>query len=386
MDREIRLGIVGYGNMGTSHSKWITGGLIPNLKLTCICDISEVRRAEAKKILPSDVSIFDDYDSMLESGNMDAVLVAVPHYLHPGMAIKAMKKGYHVLVEKPAGVYAKQIREMNEEAEKHPELIFGMMFNQRTNPLYKKVKEIMDSGKLGSLRRVTWIITSWYRTQKYYDSSSWRATWSGEGGGVLVNQAPHNLDLLQYLTGMPVSMRAYLKYGSHRKIDVEDDVTAYFEYPNGASGVLITCTHDPIGTDLLEIHGDNGKIIVEGNSKLTVKILNKSENELNETMGFREMNALLKGEGTEPLCSVETYEMPEKWDIQHIDILKNFTNTILGKETLIAPGSDGIKAVQIANSMHLSSWLDKDVSLPVDEDLFYSELKKRIDKELKKNE
>jgi len=374
----VRVGLVGYGNMGKSHAKWIHGGMVPGLVLSAICDNDEKTLALAKETYKDDVSYFDDYDKMVASKKVDAVIIAVPHYFHPPFAIKAMKEGLHVMVEKPAGVYTKQVEEMDSEAKKHPELVYAMMLNQRANPLYMKIKEMLDEGRIGSIRRVSWIATSWWRTQKYYDSSPWRATWSGEGGGVLVNQAPHNLDLMLWLFGMPKRMTAHLKYGSHRDISVEDDVTAYFEYENGASGVFITCTHDALGTDRLEIHGDKGKIIINDSSEVIVKTLYKSEDEYNKTLDFRHMLALIHGEAGEKLFEEERFTMPENWEKQHVDMLKNLSDAILHGAKLIAPGAEGIKEVQLSNSMHLSSWFGKEVEIPFDGDLFLSELNKRI--------
>lgn len=376
----VRYGVIGIGNMGTSHSGWLAGGKIPGATLTAVCDIDEKRRAWAKENLP-EVAVFEDYKELLDSKLVDAVIIAVPHYLHPEMAIEALKRNINTMVEKPAGVYASQIREMNAEAEKHPDVKFAMMFNQRTNPLYQKVKEILDAGTIGELRRVTWIITSWWRTQKYYDSSAWRATWAGEGGGVLVNQAPHQLDLLQWLCGMPSLMEAHLKYGSHRDITVEDDVTAYFEYPNGATGTFITCTHDALGTDRLEIHGDNGKIIITDSKCVTVKKMDKPEDVWNHELDFRQMLALVKGQTQQKLYTEETFECPENWDQQHIDVLINFTNAIAKGEELIAPGAEGIKAVEIANAMFLSDWLGHAVTIPVDDELFYAKLQEKVQEE-----
>lgn len=376
----VRYGVIGIGNMGTSHSGWLAGGKIPGATLTAVCDIDEKRRAWAKENLP-EVAVFEDYKELLDSKLVDAVIIAVPHYLHPEMAIEALKRNINTMVEKPAGVYASQIREMNAEAEKHPDVKFAMMFNQRTNPLYQKVKEILDAGTIGELRRVTWIITSWWRTQKYYDSSAWRATWAGEGGGVLVNQAPHQLDLLQWLCGMPSLMEAHLKYGSHRDITVEDDVTAYFEYPNGATGTFITCTHDALGTDRLEIHGDNGKIIITDSKCVTVKKMDKPEDVWNHELDFRQMLALVKGQTQQKLYTEETFECPENWDQQHIDVLINFTNAIAKGEELIAPGAEGIKAVEIANAMFLSDWLGHAVTIPVDDELFYEKLQEKVREE-----
>ena len=376
----VRYGVIGIGNMGTSHSGWLAGGKIPGATLTAVCDIDEKRRAWAKENLP-EVAVFEDYKELLDSKLVDAVIIAVPHYLHPEMAIEALKRNINTMVEKPAGVYASQIREMNAEAEKHPDVKFAMMFNQRTNPLYQKVKEILDAGTIGELRRVTWIITSWWRTQKYYDSSAWRATWAGEGGGVLVNQAPHQLDLLQWLCGMPSLMEAHLKYGSHRDITVEDDVTAYFEYPNGATGTFITCTHDALGTDRLEIHGDNGKIIITDSKCVTVKKMDKPEDVWNHELDFRQMLALVKGQTQQKLYTEETFECPENWDQQHIDVLINFTKAIAKGEELIAPGAEGIKAVEIANAMFLSDWLGHAVTIPVDDELFYEKLQEKVQEE-----
>ena len=376
----VRYGVIGIGNMGTSHSGWLAGGKIPGATLTAVCDIDEKRRAWAKENLP-EVAVFEDYKELLDSKLVDAVIIAVPHYLHPEMAIESLKRNINTMVEKPAGVYASQIREMNAEAEKHPDVKFAMMFNQRTNPLYQKVKEILDAGTIGELRRVTWIITSWWRTQQYYDSSAWRATWAGEGGGVLVNQAPHQLDLLQWLCGMPSLMEAHLKYGSHRDITVEDDVTAYFEYPNGATGTFITCTHDALGTDRLEIHGDNGKIIITDSKCVTVKKMDKPEDVWNHELDFRQMLALVKGQTQQKLYTEETFECPENWDQQHIDVLINFTNAIAKGEELIAPGAEGIKAVEIANAMCLSDWLGHAVTIPVDDELFYAKLQEKVQEE-----
>ena len=213
---------------------------------------------------------------MVTSGKVDAVVTTVPHYLHPEMAIYALAHGVHVLVDKPAGVYAKQVREMNEFAATKPELTFAIMFNQRTNNLYQRLKEIVSSGELGSIRRTNWIINSWWRPQSYYDQSEWRATWGGEGGGVLVNQAPHQLDLWQWICGMPKAISAKVIYGAHRDIAVDNDVTAVADYGNGATGVFVTCTHDVIGTDRLEIDLDGGKIVVEKSKTATVSRLNKT--------------------------------------------------------------------------------------------------------------
>ena len=380
--KQVRFGIVGIGQMGGSHAEWLSQGKVKNATLAAVCDINPQKKEWASEKLPEDVKFFDNYIDMLDSGEIDAVLIATPHYDHPIIAMEALKRDLHTLVEKPAGVYTKKVREMNELAESKPHLVFGMMFNQRTNPLYQKIKEIVARGDIGDIRRTNWIITTWWRPQAYYDMSSWRATWNGEGGGVLANQAPHQLDLWQWICGMPTKVRANLQYGSHRNIAVEDDVTAFVEYENGATGTFITCTHDIIGTDRFEIHGDKGKILVEGSKKVTVSRLKESENELNKRMTFADVANLFRGEGMSDLMDVEEFEIPDQWGTQHINVMINFTEAILEGKDLLAPGTDGIRGVTLANAMHLSSWLGKDIELPFDEDLFLSELEKRKAEEL----
>ena len=380
--KKVRFGIVGIGQMGGSHAEWLAGGKVENAVLAAVCDVNPQKKEWAAEKLPQDVKFYDNYIDMLDSGEIDAVLIATPHYDHPVIAIEALNRDLHTLVEKPAGVYTKKVREMNAVAESKPHLVFGMMFNQRTNPLYQRIKEIVANGEIGEIRRTNWIITTWWRPQAYYDMSSWRATWNGEGGGVLANQAPHQIDLWQWICGMPTKVRANLQYGSHRNIAVEDDVTAFVEYENGATGTFITCTHDIMGTDRFEIHGDKGKILVEGSKKVTVSRLKESENELNERMTFADVANLFRGQGMYDLMDVEEFEIPDQWGTQHVNVMINFTKAILEGTPLLAPGTDGIKGVTIANAMHLSSWLGQEVEIPFDEDLFLEELEKRKAEEL----
>ena len=315
------------------------------------------------------------------SGKVDAVVTTVPHYFHPEMAIFALDHGIHALVDKPAGVYTKQVREMNEFAAIKPDLTFAIMFNQRTNKLYQRLKEIIASGELGSICRTNWIINSWWRPQSYYDQSAWRATWGGEGGGVLVNQAPHQLDLWQWMCGMPKAISAKVVYGAHRDIVVDNDVTAVADYGNGATGVFITCTHDVTGTDRLEIGLDAGKIVVENSKVATVSRLRKPENVMNATMTMRQVGMMVRGGNLDELFTTETIENADGWGVQHATVLENFAANILDGTPLIAPGADGINGVALANTILLSSWLGKKVELPLDEDLYLAELNKRIAEE-----
>ncbi len=364
---KVRLGIIGYGNMGSGHAKNILEGKSPEIELTAIADINPDRLQAAKEEMPGTTVLFDDAEKMMDSGLLDAVHIAIPHYDHPKYAIMALKKGLHVMVEKPAGVYTKQAREMNEEAAKHPELAFGMMFNQRTNCVYRKMKELVSNGTIGELKRVNWIITDWYRTQSYYDSGAWRATWSGEGGGVLLNQCPHQLDLFQWICGLPVKVDAHLQFGKWHDIEVEDDVTAYVEFENGATGCFITTTGDAPGTNRFEVTGTKGTLICEDN-KLILKQLEIDEREWcrTEKRGF-----------AVPPYTVSEVETDGKNE-QHPGVLNAFAAHILRGEPLIAEGAEGIRGLTLSNAMHLSAFLGHPVEIPFDEDLYYEELMKRV--------
>lgn len=380
--KTVRLGIIGIGAQGGTYAGFISEGKVKNMVIGAICDIDPAKKAMCAEKYP-DVPFYDNYIDMLESGDVDAVVTTVPHYLHPEMGIEALKRDIHALLEKPAGVYTKQVKELNEFAATKPELTFAIFFNQRTNPLYQKVKEIIDNGEIGNIRRTNWMITTWWRPQGYYDQSAWRATWSGEGGGVLVNQAPHQIDLLQWICGMPKKVYSNVKYGYQRDIAVEDEVTTILDYGNGATGVFITCTHDIIGTDRFEIVGDKGKIVVDDSKKITIRRLHKSEQEMSATMSWADAMKVFMGGDLGEIYSEEVLEFESVWGEQHISVLENFAANIVEGKPLLAPGSDGINGVALANAIHLSSWLGKEVELPVDEDVYLAELNKKIEEEKK---
>ena len=364
MDK-VRLGIIGIGNMGSGHLKNILEGKVPEMEVTAVADRQEGRRAWAKEHLPESVVIFEEGTDLITAGVCDGVLIAVPHYQHPELTIEAMNHGLHVMCEKPAGVYTKQVREMNETAEKC-DRVFGMMFNQRTNCIYRKMHELVVGGELGAIKRVNWIVTDWYRTQSYYDSGSWRATWDGEGGGVLLNQCPHNMDLIQWICGMPSKVQAFCHNGKWHDIEVEDDVTAYLEYPNGATGVFVTTTADAPGTNRFEITLEMGKLVCE-NEKLMLHKLSENERTFCKTA---------KGGFDTPECTVTEVETDGENE-QHVGVLKAFAGRILNGTPLVADGVEGINGLTLSNAMHLSSWLKREVEIPFDEDLFLEELNKR---------
>ena len=385
---KIKLGIIGVGAQGGAYAGFLTGrggmpGMPPapqpeHMELGALCDIDPEKEKMCKEKYP-EFPFFKDWKEMVDSGKVDAVVTTVPHYLHHEIAIYCLEHGMNVLVEKPAGVRAKDVMAMNKCAAEHPDVAFGIMFNQRTNKLYQKIKEIVASGELGEIRRSNWIINTWWRPDSYYQQSEWRATWGGEGGGVLVNQAPHQLDLWQWICGIPKTVYAKRLCGCHRKIDVENAVTIVTTYENGATGSFITCTHDAIGTDRLEIDLDKGKIVVEDSKKATIYRMKKSEAEMNDTMSMMEVAMLTMGNSAGGgLYDIEEFENTDGWGVQHVTVMENFAQHILTGSPLLAPGSDGINGVNLANATQLSSWLGKEVDNPVDPELDAAELNKRI--------
>ena len=362
---KVRYGIVGLGNMGSQHFMFLKNGEIEGACVGAVCDTAPARLDWARENYGGPLPCYDNYSDMLKSGSIDAVIIAVPHYLHPVIGIEAFSHGVAVLSEKPIGVYTKAIFGFNEAA-KRSGLPFGIMYNQRPNPVYQKMREIVRSGQLGELKRSVWLITNWYRSQAYYDSGTWRATWAGEGGGVLLNQCPHNLDLWQWICGMPVSVRAFMSFGKYHDIEVEDDVTIYAKYANGATGLFVTTTGEAPGTNRFEISGTKGKLVYDG--KLRHYKLGCDE---------RVFNAENKVPFAAPQCAYEEYETGPS--PEHRGILRNFTNRLLYGEPLLAPGEEGINGLSISNAAHLSEWTgNSEISIPNDGEEFYRELQKRI--------
>ena len=368
MSTQVRLGIIGIGNQGSTYARrLVKENWVPEIRLTAIADINPERIAWAREAVSPDITYFDDAMAMLDSGLIDACVVAIPHYDHPKYVIACLRRGIHVLCEKPAGVYTAQVREMNEEAEKHPDVVYAMMFNQRTNCVYRKMRELIRSGKYGRVRRANWLITNWYRSQYYYDSGDWRATWSGEGGGVLLNQCPHQLDLWQWILGMPKRVHSFMHYGLWHDVEVEDDVTTWMEYEDGHTGVFITSTGDPHGSNRFEVQMDGAQLIVE-NDKLYLAELEQLEQDWTRT-------------NTAPFGTVPATEIEVETDglnPQHQGVFEAFAGAILRGEPLVAGGEEGIHGLTLSNAMHLSAFLGQPVEIPFDEKRYYDELMKRV--------
>lgn len=351
----VKVGVIGIGNIGFIHAKNIFENNVQGMTLCAICDIDPKAEAVAAENFPG-VAFYSDHLTMLQQADIDAVIVAIPHPSHSDVGIDAFTYGKHVLVEKPVDIRISKARLLNEAARRSGKK-FCIMFNQRTHSLFAKAKELVNSGELGELKRSVWIITNWYRTQFYYDSGSWRATWAGEGGGVLVNQAPHQLDLWQWICGMPESVTAFCTEGKYHDIEVEDDATIVVRYPNGAEGVFITSTGETPGTNRLEISGTKGKLVLE-NGLLKWWKLPQDEREYcrNEQKSFVRI----------PFEYEEIEQSPDSPG--HRGILQNFADAILKDTPLIAPGYEGIHSATIQNAAYLSAWKGSTpVSIPFDE-------------------
>ena len=359
---KVKIAVIGLGNIGTLHLANIEKE--PRVELAAVCDIvPEKAKAAAERY---GVKAYFDSDKLLADHVCDAVIIATPHYAHTTIGIAALKAGYHVLVEKPISVHKADCERLI-AAHTDKSLVFAAMFNMRTDPYFQKIRQLVRSGELGKLFRITWIITAWFRTQAYYDSGGWRATWAGEGGGVLLNQCPHNLDLLQWIVGMPLQVRGFCDLGKRHNIEVEDEVTAYMVYPEGATGLFVASTGETPGTNRLEIAGDQGKLVLEDDRLLYIR------NEIPATEFLRTSKA--------------SFAKPPVWHVeipvqghggQHAEVLRNFAAAILDGEPLIAPAEEGIHSVELANAMLFSSLKGHPVDLPLDSAAYEAELKRLI--------
>lgn len=372
---EVRIGIVGMGVQGSLYANILTGTSIPymppikkpeGLVLTAVSSRSEQAKEFASHL--DGVTYFSEWQAMIDSDLCDAVVITVPHYLHHEVAIYALEAGKHVLCEKPADVRASDVQKMidaRDSSSKHGMnggLALATFFNQRTNPLFRRLKKLIRSSELGEMRRVNWICNNWWRPDSYYKSNNWRGTWTGEGGGITVNQIPHQLDLLNMLCGVPSRVYSINRYGAHRDISVENDVTVSLEYPNGATGVFIACTHDPLGTDRLELDFDKGKVVVENSTQATIYRFHQSEQEWNESLSMRDL--MMMRQNPDNLYEVEEIKIAPTYGTEYVDIFENFANHILTGEPLFATIEDGLCEVQLANSIQLSGWTGVPVENP----------------------
>lgn len=347
----VRLGIIGLGNIGKYHADYLLNGKVHRAELTAVADALAPLDSWSARGLKT----FTDGQALIRSGDVDAVLIATPHYQHTTLGIAALEAGRHVMVEKPISVHKADAERLLAAHQRHPQPVFAAMFQLRTEPRYLKIRRLIQGGELGALVRVSWIITDWFRTEVYYASGGWRATWKGEGGGVLLNQCPHNLDILQWLCGMPARVRGFCQLGRYHHIEVEDNVTAYLEWASGATGVFITSTGEAPGTNRFELCGTRGKVVLE-NNRLTF-----TRNETDMVEFSRDART--------------GFARPEVWNIdipfdnapaQHATLTQNFVDAILDGAPLIAPATEGLNSVELANAALYSSLTNQTVELPLD--------------------
>jgi predicted dehydrogenase len=360
----VRFGVIGLGNMGSVHTRYLGAGEVSGTKLAAICDVDANRLAKTE--VPPGVARFSNHHDLLNSGTVDAIIIATPHYDHPPIAMDGFAKNVHVMSEKPVAVSINAARKLNAEYAKVPHLKFGVMFNQRNNGMYQKFRELIADGELGEITRISWLITDWFRTWTYYASGGWRATWAGEGGGVLINQCPHNLDLIQWIPNMmPDRVTAVVGLGKTHPIEVEDECSAIFEYPNGAIGHFVTTTGEAPGTNRLEIAGDRGRIHCE-NGKLFFRRTRKSVRSERETSPLS-------------FASLETWDCeipyrPGPAD-EHKAITQNFTNAVLKNTPLLGPGIEGVRGLEIGNAILMAGVTRQPVDLPLDGEAYDALLK-----------
>ena len=361
MDK-VRLGIVGLGNIGQHHFGYLSAHKVSRAELVAVVDAVPARLDQYKAY-----KTFTDPEELFRSGLVDAVIIATPHFQHTTLGIAALKQGLHILIEKPVSAHKADAERLMAAHSQNPDLVFAGMFQMRVHPRYQKIRKLLLDGELGQVVRMSWIMTDWFRTEAYYASSGWRATWKGEGGGVLLNQCLHNLDTMQWLLGMPARVRGFCQLGRYHRIEVEDDVSAYLEFPGGATGTFVSSTGEWPGTNRFEIVGTRGKLVLESDK------LSFTRNEVD----------MLEFSRTARLG----FSTPEVWRVEipfgscpnpHAVLTQNFVNAILDGEALIAPGAEGIHSVELANSILYSSLRDQTVELPLDSATYENTLNQLI--------
>jgi len=360
--KTVRLGLIGLGNIGQHHYGYLTAGKVSRAELVAVSDAVPAKLERYKPL-----KTFTDGEELIRSGLVDAVIIATPHYQHTTLGIAALKQGLHVMVEKPISAHKADAERLIATHQQHPKLVFAGMFQLRAEPRYLKIQKLIQAGDLGEIVRMSWIMTDWFRTEAYYASGGWRATWKGEGGGVLLNQCLHNLDAMQWLLGMPARVRGFSQLGRFHNIEVEDNVSAYLEYPNGATGTFVSSTGEAPGTNRFEIVGTRGKLVLERDQlAFTRNEADMIEFSRSAKVGFAK---------------------PEVWNVEipfenapnaHATLMQNFVNAILDGEPLIAPGKEGIHSVELANVMLYSSLIDQTVALPMDSAAYEQKLNQLI--------
>ena len=356
----VRFGVIGIGNIGSQHVKLLQSGKVSGAALAATASRSAPN-------LDSLVPHFTDYKDMIRAAGVDAVLIATPPMNHVQIAGAAIEQGLHVLMEKPIAMSFHQAEMLLTLVP--DQLRFAVMLNQRFHPVYAKLKELLDRDTIGELQRISWTMTTWYRPDIYYQVSRWRGTWPGEGGGLLINQCIHNLDVLQWLVGLPDSITANVSFGKYHDIDVEDEVAAMMTFENGATAMLTASSGEAPGVNRMEIVGDQGMLQIENGE---IRVWRASESVRQHSRTTHEMFGM-------PKFDVETVNTDDEID-QHAAVLQNFVDSILTDVELLTPGHEGLGSLQLANGILLSAWTGGSIRLPIDADLYEEQLERKIRK------
>ena len=366
----IRVGIAGIGYIAEEYIKLFTAGKIPGAVVTALSSRNRDNMEAIRDRYHLNASLFTDYEAMLESGCIDMVMICTPHFYHPAMAIQAISRGIHTMIEKPVGVWPEELDALMDCVKAHPEVRTGVLYCRRANPVFQKIKGLLSEGAIGQLKRVTWIITDMYRPQCYFDVTDWRGTYGGEGGGLLMNQVSHHIDLLTWLCGLPEAMQAGCYTAQERKIEVENEVSITMDYPGNAIGQFIASTRECPGSSRLELSGSRGQIILDNERILTLRQLGTDEREFAvtttvpfSTIGYTE--------------SVFKFDAADNPTIQAM-IISNFINALSGTTQILCPVEEAVKAQQFIQAAYLSSWQGTKLALPVDKEAYTQELKKRM--------
>lgn len=365
----VRCAIIGTGSMGKNYAKMICSGAIDNLTLAAAVCRSDENKRWARDSLPPSVAIYGSEDELYRHADtFDAVIIVTPHKLHPPMAVRALNAGKHVMCDKPAGVTVADAQLINEAASRSGK-VYAMMCHQRTYPKYKKIKELLSSRTIGNIRRVMLENTASFRTYYYHKSGSWRSSWSGEGGGALINQGYHLIDMWQYLFGLPQAVYARIPFGKYNNFAVDDEATIIMDYPENTTGTFILTTGEGCAVERLEIAGDRGHILLDGNT-LTIT---RFDCDLSEYARCADVTSTQNLHG-----STEQFVFEDYGNAYEI-MLKNFAAAVLNGAPPIARGEDGVAALSIINAAYLSAWKGEKIPLPIDTDEYFSALKAHVE-------
>ncbi len=358
----VRVGVVGVGSMGNGHAD-CTMNKVEETELVAVCDTDKaVADARAEEY---GVKAFSSHEELLRSGLVDAITIATPHYDHPPIAVDAFNTGIHVMSEKPIGVTVGAADKMLAAA-KESGLVFSVGYQRRFDPTVQAMKRVMESGRLGKIYRAMMIETH-FRSQAYYDSAGWRATWKGEGGGVLLNQSPHGIDIFMMLMGLPRRLQAVTRtYGHH--IEVEDEASAMLEWEGDIQGYYHTSTNEVPTRTIMEICGDNGKLVYNGGSAQLFLL----EQPLSE---YNKDSTKMWGH---PEVAEEPMELPDIPVQGHEAVIRNFARAILFGEERMSPGEEGIDSLEFINATILSGGTGKPVEFPVPRDEYEEFIQEKI--------